>query len=146
MRLLLVQNKKVPKECGQKLIEASHDLGIAKTAFQIQATEFLRFNDVFIQFGFFDTFLDYFKAIGKFIDNCGLTNLMVDSEIIASGSVNGFVQGTHFNHSKLLHSFMSLAFQILLFQKFVKNECLNVSDDIILFIKDILNSKPSHKT
>lgn len=76
-------NDVVRQECGQDFIEVTYDLGIAKTAFQIQATERPRFDDVFIHLGSFHIFLAYFKALGKFIDNCGLTNVMVDSEIIA---------------------------------------------------------------
>ena len=33
----------------------------------------------------------YFKSVGKFIDGCGLTQIMVESELLASGSVNGFI-------------------------------------------------------
>ncbi|GFU62124.1 hypothetical protein TNCV_2772701 [Trichonephila clavipes] len=36
--------------------------------------------------------MDFFKAIGVFINECGLSHMMIESNIIASGSVNGLVE------------------------------------------------------
>lgn len=55
-----------------------------------------------------------FFKVGKFINNCGITNIMVDTDMLASGSVNGFITGKHFNRCKRLHPVISLAMQILL--------------------------------
>ena len=53
--------------------------------------------------------MSYFKAVGKFIDNCGITNIMVNTEMLANGSVNGFIAGKHFNRCKRLHPMIALA-------------------------------------
>lgn len=37
----------------------------------------------------------YFKTVGKYIEGCGLTYIMVESELLAGGSVNGFITGKH---------------------------------------------------
>ena len=81
------QSKKLAKECGQNYIEVTYDLAIAKIALQIQSTDKGKFDNLFIYLGSFHIMLVYFKAVGKFIDNCGLMNIMVNAELLANGSV-----------------------------------------------------------
>ncbi|KAK4873797.1 hypothetical protein RN001_013157 [Aquatica leii] len=69
----MIQSKKVALECGQKYVKVTYDLAIAKIALQIQ-----RFHIV----------MAYFKAVGKCIDDCGLTTVMVNEELIANGSTH----------------------------------------------------------
>ncbi|GFU83084.1 uncharacterized protein TNCV_65541 [Trichonephila clavipes] len=63
----------------------------------------------------------FFKAIGVFINECGLSHMMIESNIIASGSVNGLVEGKHFNRCKRLHSLMALGLKMLHFDHFLDN-------------------------
>ncbi|GFX20244.1 uncharacterized protein TNCV_1438031 [Trichonephila clavipes] len=62
----------------------------------------------------------FFKAIGVFINECGLSYMMIESNIIASGSVNGLVEGKHFNRCKRLHPLMALGLKMLHFDHFLK--------------------------
>jgi len=48
---------------------------------------------LFIHLGGFHVMMAYFKAIEKFIDNCGLPNIMVDTELLANESINSFITG-----------------------------------------------------
>ncbi|GFW32110.1 uncharacterized protein TNCV_2601361 [Trichonephila clavipes] len=45
---------------------------------------------------------------------------MIESNIITSGSVNGLVEGKHFNRCKHLHPLMALGLQMLHFDHFLK--------------------------
>lgn len=58
--------------------------------------------------------------IGKFIDSSGLPKLMVDSELLAEGSLKGFLTGTHFNRCKKIHPVAALSLKILHFKTFLK--------------------------
>lgn len=80
----------------------------------------------------------YFKAIGKFIDNCGLSNISIDTdnELLASGSVNDFITSKHFNKCKRLHPMMNLALSILHFKSFMDKNNLEISSDIIQYLED----------
>lgn len=109
-------------ECGQKNIQVTYDLAIAKVALQIQSNQKERFQRLFIHFGPFHIFLALFKAIGKFIDDSGICSLMSMAELLAAGSVNGFILGKHYNRCKRLHPIVSLAIQILHFQSFLKKK------------------------
>lgn len=125
------QCMKILKEINQPYMQVTYDLAIAKIAFQIKATETSpKFSKLFIHLGSFHIMQSYFKVIGKFIDGCGLSTIMVESELLASGSVASFLDGKHFNRSKRLHPMMALGLQILHFRSFLEQEKIEITDDI----------------
>ena len=81
------QALQVANECGQEFTQVTYDLAIAKVALQIQSVERPRLNRLFIHFGTFHFDLAYYKGVGKFIENSGVTNIMIDCEILAGGSL-----------------------------------------------------------
>lgn len=112
------QSLKICGELKQSCIQVTYDLAIAKVALQIQSTEAPKFDNIFIHLGPFHIMMAYFKAIGKFIADCGLSNVMVQSNLLASGSVAGFQDGKHFNRCKRLHPLMSVGLEVLHFKSF----------------------------
>ncbi|CAH2096461.1 unnamed protein product [Euphydryas editha] len=124
------QSQQIAQECQQPSIQVTYDLAIAKIAMQIQSEEKPIFQNLFIHMGDFHTMLAYFKGVGKFIDECGLTHMMVESELLASGSVNGFISGKHFNRCKRLHPIVSLGLQILHVEQFIIDCDIDLSDDV----------------
>lgn len=83
------QSQKIAEELRQTYMQVTYDLAIAKISLQLQSTEHPQFDNLFIHLGPFHIQLAYFKGVGKFIDESGLTHLMVESELLASGSLNG---------------------------------------------------------
>ncbi|GBP86801.1 hypothetical protein EVAR_99881_1 [Eumeta japonica] len=124
VKLTMTQAQKVGVECDQKYVQVTYDLAIAKIALKIQATEAPKFVNLFIHLGSFHLMMAFFKAIGVFINECGLSHIMVESKIIASGSVNGIVEGKHFNRCKRLHPLMAVGLQILHFDQYLKTKQL----------------------
>lgn len=135
------QAQKAAQECHQRYIQITYDLAIAKIALQIQATEHPRFDNVFIHLGSFHIMMAYFKAIGKFIDDCGLSYMMVQSDLLASGSVNGYISGKHFNRCKRLHPIVAVALEILHFRNFVEQEKLEIDETTILALGEFSEQK-----
>ncbi|GFV16753.1 uncharacterized protein TNCV_4419401 [Trichonephila clavipes] len=91
----------------------------------------------------------FFKAKGDFINECGLSHMMIESNIIASGSVNGSVEGKHFNRCKRLHPLMALGLKMLHFDHFLDNIEFNFRkeqniDDLLHYqeVIDSLSSMP----
>ncbi|KAL4718512.1 hypothetical protein ACJJTC_002715 [Scirpophaga incertulas] len=80
------QAQQIAQECSEDYMEVTYDLAIAKVALQLQSTEKPKYDNLFIHLGSFHIMMAYFKAVGKFIDNCGLTNIMENAEILANGS------------------------------------------------------------
>ncbi|GFT80917.1 uncharacterized protein TNCV_1935191 [Trichonephila clavipes] len=95
------QAQVVGKECNQTYVQVTYDLVIAKIAYKIQSTSKPQFNNLFIHLGSFHLMMAFFKAIGVFINECGLSHMMIESNIIASGSVNGLVEEVIDSHSSM---------------------------------------------
>lgn len=68
--------------------------------------------------------------LGKFIDSSGISDIMVNSGLIASGSIRGIIGGTHFNRCKKLHPVVALAFKVIHFKQFL-DSCENLCIDEI---------------
>lgn len=124
------QSKAVANECGEDYMEVTYDLAIAKIALQIQSTDKGEFDNLFIHLGSFHIMQAYFKAIGKFIDNCGLSTIMVNAEMLANGSVSSFIAGKHYNRCKRLHPMIALAIKILHFENFVERENVQLTNEL----------------
>lgn len=52
----------------------------------------------------------YFATIGHFLDESGSPHILVDTEVLVAGSLQGFITGKHFNHCKKLHPNVSRSF------------------------------------
>jgi len=83
----------------------------------------------------------YFKAVGKFIDECGLTYIMVECGLLAAGSVNGFVSGKHFNRCKRLHPLVALGLRSLLFEDFLHKQAKTIEVDLVEVLKQFQSNK-----
>lgn len=109
----------IASECQKDFFSVTYDLAMAKIALRIQSAED-EFEKLFINFGPFHIMLSFMKAIGKFISGSGLTNILIDSEILASGSISSFLSGKHFNRCRKIHPLLSLALQNLHLERFLQ--------------------------
>ncbi|KAG8177889.1 hypothetical protein JTE90_001720 [Oedothorax gibbosus] len=139
------QSKKICEEVKQSSIQVTYDLAIAKIALQIQATQKPEFDNLFIHLGPFHIMMAYFKAVGKVIIDCGLTNVMVQSDLLASGSVNGFLEGKHFNRCKRLHPLVAVGLELLHFNSFLESKNVVVTEEMVKEISQMGTSSQSFK-
>lgn len=109
----------------KKYFNITYNLAITKIALRIQSAEEV-FKNLFIHLGAFHIMLSFFKAVGKFINGNGLTNMLVNSGVLADGSVNTFLTGKHFNRCRKIHPILSLALQLLHIDKFLETEQYNM--------------------
>ena len=86
---------------------------------QVQATEKPKYDNVFIMPGVFHVEMAFFKALGKLIEDSGGPTMLIETDVLATGSLNGFLSGKHFNRCKRLHPILGLALEILHFQVFI---------------------------
>jgi hypothetical protein len=96
-------SKKVAAECADEYAVVHYDLAVAKLAMLIQAEEVPRYDNIFICFGPFHILLAYFGALGHILDGSGGPHILMDVEVLGSGSLNGFLLGKHYNRYCLLH-------------------------------------------
>lgn len=109
---------KIMKETGERYIKLTVDLAIFMKALRIQHA-YPQFEIIFIHSGAFHLQMAYFYAIGKFIENCGLTNLLVNAELIASGFVAGLIGGKHYNRCKRIFTICVVVLKTLLIDRYV---------------------------
>ena len=62
---------------------------------------------------------------------------MINSELLASGSINGFIEGKHFNRCKRLHPIVSVAIQMLHFQRFVNDNNIDIGDEVKKYLENL---------
>ena len=137
----VIQETLVPTQrCAQ---EYSYDLNAAKPAMQMQATEKPKYDNVFIMPGVFHVEMAFFKALGKLFEDSGGPTMLIETDVLATGSLNGFLSGKHFNRCKRLHPILGLALEILHFQVFIdsyeqKDELKAMTDKLSLTRRDDL--------
>lgn len=140
------RSQEICKEVKQSSIQVTYDLAIAKIAIQLQANHEPELNNLFIHLGPFHIMMAYFKAVGKIIVDCGLTNVMIQSNLLASGSVSGFLEGKHFNRCKRLHPLMALGLEILHFRSFLQLNNTVITDQMTEEIESLRTSSLSSFT
>ena len=74
--------QRVAPECGDGYAVVHHDLLMAKSAIQIQATESPRYVDIFICFGPFHTEMAYFAALGHILDGSGGLEILTEVGVL----------------------------------------------------------------
>lgn len=143
----LRQCQQIAAECNQAVIMVTYDLAIAIIAMRIRCTEKPLFDNVFVNLGHFHIFMADFHGIGIFITDSGLTDVLVDCEIIASGSVNGVISGKHFNRCKRVHTLVALGLQVLHFEAFLKSREETVDTAVMIeSLRKILKGEITEET
>lgn len=122
VRETMTRSQRVATECGEKYTVVTYDLAIAKPALQIQAQESPQFDNVFVCFGTFHIYMAYFACLGYILESSGGPEILCGADVIASGSMRGFLAGKHFNRCKRIHPLYATALQILHFQQFLESE------------------------
>ena len=137
----LKRSQAVAKECGEEFALVTYDLAIAKPALQIQIDKAPNFDNVFICFGAFHIQMAYFGALGHILEESGGPQVLADTEVLAIGSLNGFLSGRHYNRCKRLHVLLATAFRVLHFRSYVAT-CGNISASLLNLLTG-LKDQPS---
>ena len=122
---------KLATECGKSSIAVSYDLAIAKMALRIQAKEAPLYDNILIAIGAFHIKLAFFNAIGKYVEESGVSYILTEKEVLAGGSTNAFLKGKNYNRCKRLHGLFSVVMEMLHFESFLdqqdnKNEIVQI--------------------
>ena len=112
----------VAAECDEPYALVNYDLAIAKPALQMQANESPKHDNVFVCFGAFHIQMAYFGAIVYALEEPGGQQILTDTEVLAPGSLNGFLSGKHYNRCRRLHVLLATAIQKLHFRKFLAEQ------------------------
>lgn len=92
-------------ECEGEYMPVIYDLSIAKIVPHFQSINNLHFSSLLVynlsrEYSYIYIFhvqVTFFKGLGEFIDNRGLSAIMVKSKVVGSGSIKAMINRKHFN-------------------------------------------------
>lgn len=115
----MIRTINVAKETGQDYAVATYDLAIALKAYSIQAIEAPLFDKLLIMLGNFHTELAFYGAVGTLINESGVEFILVEADILAEGSMMGFMKGKFYNRCTRIHQLLSNVLEQKLYNRFL---------------------------
>jgi hypothetical protein len=95
------------REVGQKNVVTTFDLGVCMKAYPIIWNQPKRFEDHINMIGTFHVVCaSYFKMIGKKMEGTGLSDILLEADLIGSGSVTGVMTGKHYSRAMHCHKIL----------------------------------------
>ncbi len=70
------------------------------------------------------------QALGKFIEESGGLYVLTETEVLAQGSLNGFLSGKHYSRCKRVHQILAVSLESLHFKRFIETEAGISNEDI----------------
>lgn len=137
---LLMKTMEICTKLEQEEIVVVLDQAIYSKALQIVWKESQRFNKVILRLGAFHTTCVMLGVIGKRFDDAGLRDVLIESGVIAPGSINGVMTGKHYNRATRIFRIVYEALHRLRFLSFAKS--LNQEDsDLLKITSQMLSDK-----
>jgi len=110
------------EKMNQEYTFVTMDLAAAKIAYDIQFGNPEKFSKVLIHLGAFHTMCSYMGAIGKMMTGSGFEEILIESGICASGSIEKVMSGKHYNRAMRVHQHMTDAVERMVLDKFVNSQ------------------------
>ena len=123
----LVLSQNATKSLGQQYTFVTMDLAAAKIAYDITWQKQDEFSNVVVHLGAFHTMCSYMGALGKMMAGSGFEDILIESGICASGSVEKVLSGKHYNRALRVHQHMSDAIERMLLHEFCESKKLSTS-------------------
>lgn len=99
-----------------------------------------------IRLGEFHTCMSFLGILGKRFGDAGLQDILIESEVVAPGSINGVISGHHYNRSMRAHKLMYESLQRARFRSFLDSLTPQERDECMHVISEIKDSFPDRTT
>ena len=119
---ILETSKEASLKLGQRYTIVTFDLAVAKKAYSIVWQNPQRFGNVIVRMGIFHTICSLFGALGSKMKGSGLSEILIESSVCASGSLEKVMSGKHYNRALRVHKLTVEALEHLLLCKFEESE------------------------
>ena len=117
---ILKRSLEIADELQLENIVVVFDQAIYCKAQQIRWQSDIFSKRIVIRLGDFHTVMSYLAVIGKRFQDSGLQDVLIESEIVAAGKVNGVTSGHHYNRSMKAHKLMFEALHRLRWKNYLK--------------------------
>lgn len=138
VRETMVRTLNVAAETGQEYAVVTYDLAVALKAYSIQQIERPIFDKLLIMLGNFHIELAFYGAVGTMIAESGMEFILTEAEILAEGSVVGFIKGKFYNRCTRIHEIVATVLESKLYERFLRD----VPEDEYDAIATTMNSIP----
>jgi hypothetical protein len=78
-----------------------------------------RFSHILLRLGIFHTICNALSILGKRFRDAGLKDICIEAGLVAEGSLNGVLDGKHYNRAVRVHKYIYEAFMRLLWSEFI---------------------------
>lgn len=142
VQYILEQSLKASSEVGQEYAIVTFDLAVAKKVYALVWQYSEQFSKVIVRMGVFHTICSLFGTVGKMMKGSGFSEIIIESGICASGSLDRVMSGKHFNRALRVHKILFEALERLLLTRFEqdhpRDECL--SNDTFGMLTDLIET------
>jgi hypothetical protein len=107
------------KKVGQTYVITTFDLGVCMKAYPLVFSRPIKYKNHIIMIGTFHIICAYFKMVGHKMNGSGLSDVLMEAGLIASGSLNGVMNGKHYSRAINCHKITVEALERLLMEKFL---------------------------
>jgi len=115
---ILKVSQQASREVHQQYTVVTFDLAVAKKAYALVWQNPEIFSDVIVQMGSFHLLCSFMSALGKLMRCSGLEEVLVESGVCASGSIQQVMAGKHYNRAIRVHKIVLEALERLLLDVF----------------------------
>ena len=135
----MIRTLNVAKETGQDYAVVTYDLAIALKAYSIQSLDAPLFDKLLIMLGNFHTELAFYGAVGTYINDSGIEFILSECDVLAEGSMMGFIKGKFYNRCSRIHDLLAIALEKKLYNRFLAD----ISEEENHAIHSLMSSVPS---
>ena len=118
VRETMVRTMTVAEDTGQEYAVVTYDLAIALKAYSIQALESPQFDKMIIMLGNFHIELAFYGAIGTMINDSGIQFILSEADILAEGSMLGFIKGKFYNRCVRVNELVANVLEEKMYENF----------------------------
>ena len=104
------------------------DYAAARIAYDIVWDKPDIFWHVVIHMGAFHTMCSYMGALGKMMAGSGFEEILIESGVCASGSINQGMNGSHYNRAVKVHQHMVDGLERLLLERFLNERSVDCTE------------------
>ena len=122
-------SEEVTASVKQEYTFITYDLAAAKKAYGILWAYTDRFHNVITRLGEFHMSCAYIGGMGKLVKGCGVEEVVLESGICASGSIEKVMNGKHYNRVRRVFRTVVDALEHLCWENFLKVNNLNIGKE-----------------
>ena len=123
----LLTSMEISRKLKQRYTFVTFDLAAAKIAYDVIWDNPHRYENVIVHLGAFHIICCYLGALGRMMVGSGFEEVVIESGICSSGSMEQVINGKHYNRAVRVHQVMMIAVDQLLLEHFVQCTGFDVS-------------------